>query len=205
MLAILLIAGTLLMACDNPTKKIKLKAVSLEVFRSDMIQQTGRLDVLYAEKEAFKNLNKVNLFFTYFVNKTDNSMTLHGWPTKKPFFGGGLKFDTNDADIIRLKKYAASTVQFSNEIYLSPPYLDKDVIELINSSDNNLKYVVFEPFSYSKNGFGELIKFRVHFTDTPPPSYTENPADTARTIRTMALMIQQDYYFANPSPPKQDF
>jgi hypothetical protein len=137
------------------------------------------------------------------MDASDNSFTLHGWPTRKPFIGGGLKFDTDDADIIPLIKGDLSDVTFSDKMYLSPPFLDKDIIKQINSS--NSKYVYFYPHVYRSNTYGELIKYTVHFSNITPVLQPASSGDTTYSMQVMTLYYNQYSVDINPSPPKQDF
>jgi hypothetical protein len=199
------ILALLLPACGDKSKNLKLNASVLQIYHAKDLSRSNKLHILYAKKDSFKNVGNNGLYFTYFLDATDNSYTLHGWPTKKPFLGGGIKFDTTDADIVRLEKGDLSNVTFSDRMYLSPPYLDKDAIKFINSNQNNYEYVCFYPNSYRTNAYGELVKYTIHFSNTPPSLLNPSLGDTTYSLQVMSLMLLQNFYELNPSPPKQDF
>lgn len=199
------VAAMLLCSCGDGKKDLQLTAATIQILHSMNQKTIGRLHVLYTEKDSFNKVQNAGLYFTYFLDAADNSMTMHGWPTKKPFLGGGLKFETADADLVRLEKAGLSTETFGSKIYLSPPFVDKDILKKIKDDTSN-KYVVFYPYLYQTNGFGDLIKYRIYLMNVPPTFNNPNVIDTTITYSTMTFMLQPGgYYEANPSPPKQDY
>ena len=197
------LVGLLLLACADNSKKLELKASTVQIWFTKNVNATKRLPVLWIEKDSIDKLGNVNLYFTYVLDASDNSLTLHGWPTKMKFWGG-LDFDTLDADILRLNKSGTSSIEFDNSIYLSPLYLDKKKVKAIKNVPSENKYVIFTPRLYRKNGYGSIIKYTYEFSSEKPSPASSATGDSTQVLSTMMFMIMDDRV-ANPSPPKYDY
>jgi hypothetical protein len=163
----------------------------------------GKLDTLWVADTAFTKLAKnSSVYFSYFFNTKDTTLTLHGWKTKKK--PGGYEFD-NDPDIV-LANGTESQQAFGTKFYLSPIYLTDKVLDVIKDSITlkGYKFVVFAPTSYGTNTtYGNLIKYKILLSKGQPFSMMMMQADSASGANTMNFIDPN--LDANPSPPKQNY
>jgi hypothetical protein len=116
------ILALLLSACGDKSKNFSFKEGVLQLYQVKDFSRGKKLHILFINRSDFPKLKNKGLYFTYVLNNTDGIYTLHGWPTRKPW-GGGIKFDIDDKDIVKLQKGDLSDVDLTGDIYLSPLYL----------------------------------------------------------------------------------
>lgn len=159
----------------------------------------GKLDTLMVTDTAFTKLpKKSSIFFSYFFNQNDTSLTLHGWRTKKNT--KGYEYDANP-DIVLANKTESST-SFGPNFYLSPIYLTDKVFDAIKDSiGNGYKFVVFAPTPDGSTPFGNLIRYKILLSKSNP--FIMMMADSASGPASMVLVDPN--LSANPSPPKENY
>lgn len=163
---------------------------------------SGKLDTLWVADTAFTKLSKKEpVYFSYFLNLEDSTMTLHGWETdKKP---NGYEF-ANNPDIV-MANGNESLTSFGPKFYLSPVCLTGKSVEVIKDSitKKGYKFVGFAPTPDGATYFGNLIKYKVLLSKTSPFAPMIMAADS---LSGSAAMFYVDPNLdANPSPPKQNY
>jgi hypothetical protein len=174
-------------ACNNngnSEKPSDKKDSTGAVKETPLINQTalplinGSVDTLYADATSFKNLPKKKKVFFVLTFLSPDTLTLHGWTTKKGEYDSLPK--------IMLIKGPPKTINQS-PLYFGSVKLDsgdiKRIKEVIDSA--HAKYVLFDPVLFYTNH----VRYAITVSDDKPGF-------------NKLLVTSPTGTFANPSPPK---